>query len=243
VCVRSNIYTSFETDRLVFLARRCDAIPCKCISVTGDVFAPSPPPSLGDIFSFLTPCPWLHNLQVETSVVKRDTSKLSRRDKLELVLSEAPELPALMGEVRAQLAALTESVQPLVSNVTADLGASKDGLMYLRTRQQLLLAYCMNVCFYMILKVTLLLFFRAWRRLSPREQENRSLFPPRLVFLPCGSDGDGKGFGFRSPSPLCSLSLLALGACARTIFSLTRAGSCISKLVGLRAVKVRCRQP
>lgn len=95
--------------------------------------------------------------QVETSVVKRDTSKLSRRDKLELVLSEAPELPALLGEVRAQMSTLTESVQPLVSNVTADLGASKDGLVYLRTRQQLLLAYCMNVCFYMILKVTLFL--------------------------------------------------------------------------------------
>lgn len=87
-------------------------------------------------------------------MVKRDTSKLSRRDKLELVLSEAPELPALLGEVRAQLETLTESVQPLVSNVTADLGASKDGLVYLRTRQQLLLAYCMNVCFYMVLKVT-----------------------------------------------------------------------------------------
>lgn len=86
-------------------------------------------------------------------MVKRDTSKLSRRDKLELVLSEAPELPALLGEVRAQLETLTESVQPLVSNVTADLGASKDGLVYLRTRQQLLLAYCMNVCFYMVLKV------------------------------------------------------------------------------------------
>lgn len=86
-------------------------------------------------------------------MVKRDTSKLSRRDKLELVLSEAPELPALLGEVRAQLETLTEAVQPLVSNVTADLGASKDGLVYLRTRQQLLLAYCMNVCFYMVLKV------------------------------------------------------------------------------------------
>lgn len=110
------------------------------------------------------------NLKVETSVVKRDTSKLSRRDKLELVLSEAPELPALMGEVRAQLATLTESVQPLVSNVTADLGASKDGLVYLRTRQQLLLAYCMNVCFYMVLKVVDPTFFvsRHGRRFRPR---------------------------------------------------------------------------
>lgn len=86
-------------------------------------------------------------------MVKRDTSKLSRRDKLELVLSEAPELPALLSEVRVQLETLTRSVQPLVENVTADLGASKDGLVYLRTRQQLLLASCLNTCFYMILKV------------------------------------------------------------------------------------------
>lgn len=97
--------------------------------------------------------PPLGHTQVETSVVKRNTSKLSRRDKLELVLSEAPELPALLGEVRSYMSVLTEKVEPLVSNVTEELGASKDGLEYLRTRQQLLLAYCMNVCFYMVLKV------------------------------------------------------------------------------------------
>lgn len=118
-------------------------------------------------------------------VVKRDTSKLSRRDKLELVLSEAPELPALLGEVRAQLETLTESVQPLVSNVTADLGASKDGLVYLRTRQQLLLAYCMNVCFYMVLKVTLTFFFAVYvcRYISRRDLVRSTLLwpPPRFV--------------------------------------------------------------
>lgn len=86
-------------------------------------------------------------------MVKRDTSKLSRRDKLELVLSEAPELPPLLGEVREHMSTLTNKVQPLVSNVTRALGASEDGLEYLHTRQQLLLAYCMNVCFYMVLKV------------------------------------------------------------------------------------------
>lgn len=86
-------------------------------------------------------------------MVKRDMSKLTRRDKLELVLSDAPELPALLGELKTQLATLTDRVQPLVSNVTADLGASEDGLKYLHTRQQLLLGYCMNVCFYMVLKV------------------------------------------------------------------------------------------
>lgn len=100
----------------------------------------------------------VENKQVKTSVVKRDTSKLRCRDKLELVLSEAPELPALLGWFRTQLENLMETVQPMVSNVTADLGACKDGLVYLRTRQQLLLAYCMNVCFYIILKVTQLFY-------------------------------------------------------------------------------------
>ena len=88
-----------------------------------------------------------------SSVVKKDTSKLSRRDKLERVLSEAPELPSLLAEMKTHLGTLIGTVQPLVSNVTSDLGASEDGLVYLRTRQQLLLAYCMNVCFYMTLKV------------------------------------------------------------------------------------------
>lgn len=108
----------------------------------------------------------LYLLQVETSFVKRDTSRLSRRDKLELVLSEAPELPYLLGELKGQLEVLMNTVQPLVSNVTADLGASEDGLDYLRTRQQLLLAYCMNVCFYMMLKVSGICFVLLCRRLA-----------------------------------------------------------------------------
>lgn len=160
------------------------------------------------------------NLQVETSVVKRDTSKLSRRDKLELVLSEAPELPALMGEVRAQLATLTESVQPLVSNVTADLGASKDGLVYLRTRQQLLLAYCMNVCFYMVLKVCDPAYFsrvKAWTgpTFSPAGKSNdqyRSLFPPfpAFWFLPSDSGRDAVPARRASFFVPCSRSLYSL---------------------------------
>lgn len=108
--------------------------------------------------SALSKCCKSHRLyskmkQIMTSMVKKDTAKLTRRDKLERVLSEAPELPSLLAELKAHLGTLTEKVQPLVSNVTADLGASEDGLMYLRTRQQLLLAFCMNVCFYMVLKV------------------------------------------------------------------------------------------
>lgn len=133
-------------------------------------------------------------------MVKRDTSKLSRRDKLELVLSEAPELPALLGELRAQLETLTESVQPLVSNVTADLGASKDGLVYLCTRQQLLLAYCMNVCFYMVLKVTAVLHTLSHLVcMTPKSLGRRTRFPtPRACLLSAGEP-----FEFVGPVWVC----------------------------------------
>ncbi|CAM9709873.1 unnamed protein product [Discosporangium mesarthrocarpum] len=47
---------------------------------------------------------------------------------------------------------LVGTVQPLLENVTGELGASEHGLEYLRTRQELLLSYCINVCFYLLLK-------------------------------------------------------------------------------------------
>ncbi|CAM9238221.1 unnamed protein product [Choristocarpus tenellus] len=90
--------------------------------------------------------------QVETAVVKRNTSRLKKQDKLALVISESPELPTLLRELQTCLTALTGTVQPLLDNITKELGASEDGLSYLRTRQQLLMAYCINVCFYMLLK-------------------------------------------------------------------------------------------
>ncbi|CAN0218281.1 unnamed protein product, partial [Phaeothamnion confervicola] len=89
---------------------------------------------------------------VEVAAVARDPSKLSRRDKLRVVISESPELLPLLAELRTHAAQLAATVGPLADAVTGDLGASADGLAYLRCRRQLLLSLCMNGCLYLSLK-------------------------------------------------------------------------------------------
>jgi hypothetical protein len=71
---------------------------------------------------------------VEVATVRRDLSKLSRKDKLALVVGDSPELPGLCASLHAVLEELCEKIDPLAQEVTADLGASDDGLMYLQVR-------------------------------------------------------------------------------------------------------------
>jgi hypothetical protein len=69
---------------------------------------------------------------VEVATVRRDLSKLSRKDKLALVIGDSPELPGLCASLHAVLEELCEKIDPLAQEVTADLGASDDGLLYLQ---------------------------------------------------------------------------------------------------------------
>jgi hypothetical protein len=60
---------------------------------------------------------------VETAELKRDVSKLSKRGKLDLLLTESPELLTLLEEFKDKMAELKDKVQPLVSLVGKVRGA------------------------------------------------------------------------------------------------------------------------
>lgn len=85
-------------------------------------------------------------------VAKRNLEGLSKKEKLQLVINDSPELPSLLAELRRCLDELQNRIDPLAKEVTADLGASDDGLIYLQSKRQLLLAIAQNTCFYMLLK-------------------------------------------------------------------------------------------
>jgi uncharacterized Zn finger protein (UPF0148 family) len=93
---------------------------------------------------------------VEVATVRRDLSKLSRKDKLALVIGDSPELPGLCASLHAVLEELCEKIDPLAQEVTAELGASDDGLMYLQVCVLLYMSFDILVHLVFVLVVVVL---------------------------------------------------------------------------------------
>jgi len=84
--------------------------------------------------------------------VKPNLSKMSEKEKLQLVQNESPELVALLTDFKAKLQDLKTNVQPLLTEVVKKNLPTSEGISLLETKFHLLLNYCMNVGFYMLLK-------------------------------------------------------------------------------------------
>lgn len=89
---------------------------------------------------------------VTVEEVKKDLDSLTREEKLAAVMSEAPELVSLLGELREGLREITEKVQPVLRAVKDGKYATQDGISYLEAKHLLLLTYCQNIVFYLLLK-------------------------------------------------------------------------------------------
>ncbi|CAH0513457.1 unnamed protein product [Peronospora belbahrii] len=87
--------------------------------------------------------------------VPRDFSKMSKKDKLQIVNQSAPELLGLMSELELTTKELEEVVSPAVHKLRPVRRKSRQmqmGLRYLMTRQNLLLNYSANISFYLLLR-------------------------------------------------------------------------------------------
>lgn len=87
--------------------------------------------------------------------IQRDISKLSKKQRLEILKSEAPEMLGLVDELNEKLKDLQERVEPMRASITSLLekGPVEDELcLYLQVKQQLLLSYCVNIIFYLMLR-------------------------------------------------------------------------------------------
>lgn len=87
----------------------------------------------------------------DTAIIK-DLSKLSKREKLEILAKQSPELLPLLDEFKEKLAEVKDKYQPLMELVKQDVIKSKQGVVYVQTKYQLLLNYLINVSFYFFLK-------------------------------------------------------------------------------------------
>ncbi|CAI5710557.1 hypothetical protein KXD40_006227 [Peronospora effusa] len=87
--------------------------------------------------------------------VHRDFSKMSKKDKLQIVNQSAPELLGLISELESSTKELEEVITPAVLKLRPVRRKSRQlqmGLRYLMTRQNLLLNYSANISFYLLLR-------------------------------------------------------------------------------------------
>eukprot|EP00741_Cyanophora_paradoxa_P024449 tig00022075_g23606.t1 len=88
----------------------------------------------------------------EAEAIKKDLSDLSVDEKLAIIKQEAPELLQLLQEFKEKILSLQTHLQPLLTRVRAGEIPTSKGLSYLEVKFHLLLNYCTNIAFYLLLK-------------------------------------------------------------------------------------------
>lgn len=87
---------------------------------------------------------------LDTKIVQ-DLSKLSRAEKIQILIKDSPELLKLLDEFKFKLKEVMEKLYPLVKMARAGQ-VPKEGADYLELKHQLYLNYCVNIGFYLYLK-------------------------------------------------------------------------------------------
>ncbi|ELT90709.1 hypothetical protein CAPTEDRAFT_21928 [Capitella teleta] len=84
--------------------------------------------------------------------IKKDLSKLSKKEKLKLLKKESPELIDLMKDFKMKLNELQKTLLPIHSLITENKLPSSKAADFIKTKVQLYLNYCVNLSFYLMLK-------------------------------------------------------------------------------------------
>ncbi|WAR22959.1 SAS10-like protein [Mya arenaria] len=83
--------------------------------------------------------------------ITKDLSKLSRKEKLKLLKKESPELLTLIDDFKTKMTELQERWLPLKDLIAGQKFEGK-AADYVHTKFKLLINYCMNILFYLMLK-------------------------------------------------------------------------------------------
>ncbi|XP_022089514.1 something about silencing protein 10-like isoform X2 [Acanthaster planci] len=89
--------------------------------------------------------------EAEEKVVK-DLSKLSKREKMEILKKESPEFLELVGDFKTKLKEVINTLHPLLGMVKDGRIPQGPGADYISTKYRLYINYCVNISFYMTLK-------------------------------------------------------------------------------------------
>ncbi|KJE95157.1 hypothetical protein CAOG_05638 [Capsaspora owczarzaki ATCC 30864] len=89
---------------------------------------------------------------VAIEAVARDISKLSQTEKLELIVKDSPELLELLSDFKLKIGTVVSQIQPLIEKTRRGEFATSSGVSYLEVKLHILLSYCIDICFYLLLK-------------------------------------------------------------------------------------------
>ena len=84
--------------------------------------------------------------------VKTDLSKLSKRQKQVMVLKESPEFMALVNDFKDRMTEARDVLAPFLKLVKNSTSSNDPGVSFVKTKYHLSLNYCINICFYLMLK-------------------------------------------------------------------------------------------
>lgn len=85
-------------------------------------------------------------------IIKPDFSKLSKRQKQALMQKENPEFMALVNDFKDRMGEAKDLLAPFLRLVNSDLLPSCPAVSFIKTKYHLLLNYCINISFYLMLK-------------------------------------------------------------------------------------------
>ncbi|XP_014675436.1 PREDICTED: something about silencing protein 10-like [Priapulus caudatus] len=88
----------------------------------------------------------------EEEKIEVDLSKLSKKEKLELLKRDSPELLGLIDDFRSKMQELKDVLQPLYDLAQSRKVPPGNGALYINAKYNLYLNYCINICFYLVLK-------------------------------------------------------------------------------------------
>lgn len=84
--------------------------------------------------------------------ISKDLSKLSKREKLKLLSKDSAELLELVDDFKSKMIELRDTILPLAKLVDSGKVISVPAIEYVNLKRQLIVQYCTNITFYMILK-------------------------------------------------------------------------------------------
>jgi len=89
---------------------------------------------------------------LEAEKVNRQLEDLTEQEKLDIIIAESPELLGLLEEFKEKMIEIRKHLHPTLKKLRAHKYPTDKGISFLEVKYHLLLNYCTNITFYLLLK-------------------------------------------------------------------------------------------
>ncbi|CAG9859184.1 unnamed protein product [Phyllotreta striolata] len=90
----------------------------------------------------------------QEEIIKTDVSKLTKRQKLEIIQKESPEFFSLVEDFQAKMLTAKNFLLPILRKAKNNEIPQSNAVDFVQTKYELILNYCTNIYMYMLLKVS-----------------------------------------------------------------------------------------